>query len=188
LRCQEIRRLRPSSGPYVLVYLKHHSARFLEVLKQTDEQYLIYGYNRTARDGNLTFRVFSEHMHDELGACKAVMGTAGMSLISEATWLKKPFFGIPLQNEFEQMWNATMVRRANFGTFSEVPTKEDVVGFFRHLDDYRSSLEQYHFDPDAAANKLLELIGRNSGRAPKALAARDLCPRRPDSDQSTAWT
>jgi uncharacterized protein (TIGR00661 family) len=169
----EIRRIRPSIGSHVLVYLKHPSPPFLEVLRQTGEQFLVYGCNRAGRDGNLTFRVFNNRMHDELGSCKAVMGTTGMSLLSEAVWLKKPFFGIPLPNEYEQRWNASVLRRANFGDFSERPTKEAVGGFFHRLDDYRRSLDDYRFDPDAAGRKLLELVERQPERRSGGLAARE---------------
>lgn len=178
----EIRQLRPTTGPKVLVYLKRPNSRFLEVLKRTDQQFLVYGYNTAATDGNLTYRVFSDRMPGELGACKAVMGTTGMSLMSEAVWLKKPFFGIPLKNEFEQMWNATTIRRSNFGDFSEEPTKEAVDHFFRHLNEYRRSLEEYRFNADAAGEKLLALIERRPGREGKELAARDLRARRLGAD------
>ncbi len=178
----EIRQLRPTTGPKVLVYLKRPNLRFLEVLKRTDQQFLVYGYNTAATDGNLTYRVFSDRMPGELGACKAVMGTTGMSLMSEAVWLKKPFFGIPLKNEFEQTWNATRIRQSNFGDFSEEPTKEAVDHFFRHLNEYRRSLEEYRFDADAAGEKLLELIERRRGREGKEPAARDLRARRLGAD------
>ena len=170
---EEIRQLRPKVGPKVLVYLKRPNPRFLEVLKQTDQQYLVYGYNLAATDRNLTFRVFSDRMPGELGECNAVMGTAGMSLISEAVWLKKPFFGIPLKNEFEQLWNAMLIRRSNFGDFSEEPSKAEVDRFFRTLNDYRSSLDAYQFDADAAGEKILELVGRKRAPERKGLAARD---------------
>lgn len=182
----EIRQLRPTTGPKVLVYLKRPSLRFLEVLKRTDQQFLVYGYNTAATDGNLTYRVFSDRMPGELGACKAVMGSTGMSLMSEAVWLKKPFFGVPLKNEFEQTWNATLIRQSNFGDFSEEPTKEAVDHFFRHLNEYRGSLEEYRFDADAAGEKLLELIARRRGRKRKELAARDLRAGCLDSDQGQA--
>jgi UDP-N-acetylglucosamine:LPS N-acetylglucosamine transferase len=112
-------------------------------------------------------------MPGELGECNAVMGTAGMSLISEAVWLKKPFFGIPLKNEFEQLWNAMLIRRSNFGDFSEEPSKAEVDRFFRTLNDYRSSLDAYQFDADAAGEKILELVGRKRAPERKGLAARD---------------
>ena len=107
-------------------------------------------------------------MPGELSACKAVMGTTGMSLLPEAVWLKKPFFGIPLKNEFEQRWNATQIRQAHFGDFAEEPTPEAVDHFFRHLDDYRRSLEAYRFDADAAGQKLLEVIEQSKGQEREA--------------------
>jgi uncharacterized protein (TIGR00661 family) len=174
---EEFRQLRPTVGTKVLVYLKHPNAPFLEILKRTDQEFLVYGYNRAATDGNLTYRVFSDRMPDELSACKAVMGTTGMSLLPEAIWLKKPFFGIPLKNEFEQRWNATQIRQAHFGDFAEEPTPEAVDHFFRQLDDYRRSLAEFRFDADAAGQKLLELIEQSRRRETKQLASRDLWDR-----------
>jgi uncharacterized protein (TIGR00661 family) len=161
---EEIRQLRPTIGSKVLVYVKQPNARFLETLKQTDEQFLIYGYDTAATDRNLTFRVFNSRMPAEMGESKAVMGTAGLSLIAEAVWLKKPFFGVPLKNEFEQTVSAMAVKRLNFGDFSENPSKEQIEQFLANLDGYRNSLKAYQFDADAAAKKLLELIAVTSGR------------------------
>jgi uncharacterized protein (TIGR00661 family) len=177
----EIRRLTPTIGPAVLVYLKQPNARFLDVLKQVDQQFLVYGVNIAATSGNLTYRLFSDSMHDELAACKAVMGTTGMSLTSEAVWLKKPFFGIPLKNEFEQMWNASMIKRLGFGDYSEEPTKAAVEQFLQHLTDYRESLEGYRFDSDAAGAKLLELIEQRRNGAEGA--SRGLHALHPGADQ-----
>ena len=154
----QVRQIQPTNGTKVLVYLKHPNARFLETLKQTDEQFVVYGYDTAAIDRNLTFRAFNSQMPAELGASKAVMGTAGLSLISEALWLKKPFFAIPLKNEFEQMVSAMAVRRLGFGDFAEEPSPEQIKQFFANLAPYRESLRNFHFDPDAAANKLIELV------------------------------
>ena len=161
----DIRRLSPSTGNKVLIYLKHPNAKFLETLKQTDEQYLVYGYDSAVTDRNLTYRVFNSQMPAELADSKAVMGTAGLSLISEAVWLKKPFFGVPLKNEFEQTASAMAIKRMGFGDFSEDPSREQIERFLANLDDYRRPLEEYRFDPDAAGRKLLELIATMPGRA-----------------------
>jgi uncharacterized protein (TIGR00661 family) len=160
----EIRQLSPGNGSKVLVYLKHPNARLLKILRQMDGQFLIYGYDTAVMDGNLTYRSFNSQMPAELGDCKAVMGTAGLSLISEAVWLKKPFFGIPLKNEFEQTMSAMAVKQMGFGDFSEDPTKEQIQQFLGNLDGYRRSLGEYRFDPGAAARKLLELIAAKPGR------------------------
>ena len=156
----EFRRLRPTVGEHVLVYLKHPHPRFLAVLQQTGRPFLVYGYSRAAVDGNLTYRVFSDAMPGELAASRAVMGTAGMSLVSEAVWLRKPFFGVPLKNEFEQHWNARQMREADFGDFAEEPSRAEIELFFARLDRHRRALQDYRYDADAAGAKLLELIDR----------------------------
>ena len=167
---EEFRWLQPTVGEHVLVYLKHPHPRFLAVLRQTGRPFLVYGYNRAAVEGNLTYRAFSDRMPGELAASRAVMGTAGMSLVSEAVWLKKPFFGVPLKNEFEQRWNAMQLRAADFGDFAEEPTRAEIDRFFARLVDHRRALESYRYDPDAAGAKLLELIERR--RAARAQSKR----------------
>jgi uncharacterized protein (TIGR00661 family) len=153
----EFRRLRPETGDYVLVYLKEPNPSFLQVLRQVDERFVVYGYNLDATDGNLTFRVFNDNMPRELAGCKAAMGTSGLSFIAETIWLQKPFFGVPLKNEFEQTANSLFIKETGLGDFSESPTREEVEGFFRGLEGYRAPLEGFRFDPDAAGHALLEL-------------------------------
>ena len=153
----EFRRLRPEIGDYVLVYLKEPNPRFLQVLRRINQRFVVYGYDRDAADGNITFRVFNDDMPRELAGCKAVIGTSGLSLIAEAIWLKKPFFGVPLKNEFEQTANSLFIREAGFGDFSETPLWEELEAFFGNLDNFRSALADFRFDPDAAGRALLEL-------------------------------
>ncbi|MGD1032238.1 MAG: glycosyltransferase family protein [Opitutaceae bacterium] len=153
----EFRRLRPESGDYVLVYLKEPNPSFLRVLRQVDQRFVVYGYNLDATDGNLTFRAFNDGMPRELAGCKAAMGTSGLSFIAETIWLRKPFFGVPLKNEFEQTANSLFIRETGLGDFSESPVREEVERFFLGLEAYRAPLAEFRFDPDAAGHALLEL-------------------------------
>lgn len=167
----DFRQLRPEIGDYVLVYLKERNPSFLQVLRQMDERFIVYGYNIDAVEGNLTFRVFNENMPRELAGCKAAMGTSGLSFITEAVWLKKPFFGVPLKNEFEQAANSLFVKEAGLGDFSEHPSREQVEGFFRGLAGFRAALAEFRFDPDAAGRALLELAESCLSRARNPAAA-----------------
>jgi len=167
----EFRRLRPEIGDYVLVYLKEPNPSFLQVLRQIDERFVIYGYNVDTADGNLTFRRFNDDMPREMAACKAVMGTSGLSFITEAVWLKKPYFGVPLKNEFEQTTNSFFIKEAGWGDFSEQPTRDEVEGFFRGLQGFRAALAEFRFDPDAAGKALLELADRGLARAQHPVTA-----------------
>ena len=159
----EFRQLRPETENDVFVYLKQPNPRLLDILRQIDEHFVIYGYNVSATAGNLTFREFNDRMPAELAASKAILGTTGLSLLSEAVWLKKPFFGVPLVNEFEQTSNALFIRTRNFGDFSERPRREQIGSFLQRLDEYRAALGEYHFDPDIAGRTLLDLADQLAG-------------------------
>jgi uncharacterized protein (TIGR00661 family) len=153
----EFRRLQPEIGDYVLVYLKEPNPALLQVLRQIDERFVIYGYHVDAADGNLTFRTFNGAMPRELAGAKAVIGTSGLSFITEAVWLKKPFFGVPLKNEFEQTANAIFMKEAGLGDFSERPSRENLSAFLGNLPGFRAALAEFRFDPDGAGKALLEL-------------------------------
>lgn len=163
----EYRKLKPAPGPRSLVYLKHPNPGLLEVLKRTSEEYLVYGYDVSATDRNLVFRPHGDQMPSEFAAARAVIGTAGMSLISEAIWLRKPFFAVPLKNEYEQTWNARRIRELGFGDFSENPSPPDLDRFFARQAEYRQSIEARRFDPDAATRRLLELVDDLPARLPR---------------------
>jgi uncharacterized protein (TIGR00661 family) len=154
---EEFRHLKPDIGDYVLVYLKERNPALLEVLRQIDQRFVVYGYNVDATEGNLTFRTFNRGMPQELAGCKAAIGTSGLSFITEAIWLKKPFFGVPLKGEFEQTANSIFIKEAGLGDFAEEPSREKVEGFLARLKGHREALAEFQFDPDAAGKALLEL-------------------------------
>jgi uncharacterized protein (TIGR00661 family) len=165
----EFRRLRPEVGDYVLVYLKERNPALLAVLRQIDERFVVYGYNVDTAEGNLTFRTFNASMPRELANCKAALGTSGLSFLTEAIWLKKPCFAVPLKNEFEQMANALFLREAGLGDFSEQPGRPEIEGFLQNLPGYRAALAEFRFDPDAAGKALLELA--EGGLVPQQIPA-----------------
>jgi uncharacterized protein (TIGR00661 family) len=167
----DFRHLRPETGDYVLVYLKEPNPALLQVLREIDARFVVYGYNFDATEGNLTFRVFNERMPRELAGCKAAIGTSGLSFITETVWLKKPFFGVPLKNEFEQTANALFIKEAGLGDFSERPTRGQIEGFLRRLDDFRPALSDFRFDPGMAGRVLLGLAGSVSSRTGRPATA-----------------
>jgi uncharacterized protein (TIGR00661 family) len=166
----EFRRLRPVIGDYVLVYLKEPNPQLLRILRQLDERFVIYGYNVDANEGNLTFRVFNDAMPRELAGAKAAIGTSGLSFITEAVWLKKPFFGVPLKNEFEQTASALFVQEAGWGDFSEQPSLGQLAAFLANLENHRRALAEFRFDPAAAGRALLELANQALAGAPAPIA------------------
>ncbi|MCK4798201.1 MAG: hypothetical protein KAT05_12530 [Spirochaetes bacterium] len=75
--------------------------------------------------------------------CKAVISTAGNTLITEALFLKKPFFGISLEGNFEQRLNLYMLEKSGFGDGCKISefSEEHIRHFFDNLEKYQKRLK-----------------------------------------------
>lgn len=124
-------------------------------MKRIDESFIVYGYNKKRRKGNLEFRTRESFLQD-LRDCKAVIGTAGFTLMSEAIYLNKPYFALPLKGQFEQVLNALFLRKAGFGDYSENLDNREVEKFLGNLREYRKKLQKYRPDCD----KLFKVLDR----------------------------
>ena len=157
---QEIRRLTPTNGTHVLVYLTKENPALLAVLKSIDESFIVYCLNRVGADQNLTFRRQGPTFLPDLRDCKAIIGTTGFSLIADAIYLKKPYFGVPLKKQFEQTHNAHFLADSGLGDYSETVTREQLVRFLAKLPDYRRMLAEYDLDPAEQEQTLRRLLAK----------------------------
>jgi len=144
-------------GDKILVYLTKENKKVLKVLKKINEKFVIYGYNKNAMDGNLEFKKKDSFL-DDLIKCKAIIATAGFSLISEAVCLNKPYFALPFKGHFEQIVNALFLREASFGDYSEKLTEKDIKDFLKNLDKYKKKLKTYNPDYDKVYSTLNKII------------------------------
>ncbi len=83
----------PTRGDHILVYVTSGYESLLEQLQEFDrEKFLVYGYDRSDSEGPCQFRPFSrDGFLSDLAGAKAVIATAGFTLISEALYLRKPY-------------------------------------------------------------------------------------------------
>ncbi|MEP0549014.1 MAG: glycosyltransferase family protein [Rhodothermales bacterium] len=111
----------PRRGAHLLVYVNHPegSDRLLDVLRRVDAPFVVYNVPAPADSAaypNLTFRAASRRgFVDDLAACRAVVSTAGFTLLSEALHLGKPVLAAPNRGFFEQAVNALYLRRSGRG-------------------------------------------------------------------------
>ena len=111
----------PRRGEHVLVYVNHPDGAggLLDVLRQVDAPFVVYNVPPPAEPEaypNLTFRAPSRRgFIDDLAACRAVVSTAGFTLLSEALHLGKPVLAVPNRGFFEQAVNALYLRRSGRG-------------------------------------------------------------------------
>jgi len=143
---------KPNNKDFILVYKS--IARFdnlAEVLKKSNDNFVIYGYDIEKKEDNLTFKKFSEDgFCKDLINCKAVICSAGMNLIGEALYLKKPLYLIPVKGHFEQILNAAYVKENNYGDVCEEIKSENVNKFLS--DNYKT------VNFEAGNEKLFKLV------------------------------
>lgn len=137
---------KPRYGDHVFVYQTIGAdPQSLKILKQFDEKFVIYGFNKRLMDGNLVFKEFNEHeFYKDIAQAKAVITNGGFTVISEALYLKKPMFILPITNQFEQILNGKFVEILGVGISRMTLEKNALEEFFQNFDKYREHLQRYN--------------------------------------------
>ena len=165
---REVLRRSPQPGEHILVYVTDEFESLLDVLKEfTRESFLVYGYNREDRDGTMTYRPFSkEGFLDDLASARAVIATAGFTLLSEGLYLHKPYLALPMQGQFEQELNGYQLQQLGYGKTVHDPTPEAIGDFLYRLPDFAAHLNDYDArDNSGIKAKLDELLADNCALA-----------------------
>lgn len=151
-------RLKSTQGEHIFVYQTSDSnLKLIDLLAGLDDEFIIYGFHKEEKKGNLTFKCFNEdEFFQDLSSARAVITNGGFSLISEALYLGKPVFSIPVKKQFEQIVNAIYLERLKYGEFHEDPDKEDLEKFLLKLDFYRQHIKS-KFKHDKNQSLLREL-------------------------------
>lgn len=154
---EEIFRLAPSEGDDVVVYLTYGYDTLMDTLKCfKDQRFLIYGSGRAGSEGNLVFRPYGrEGFLADLADGRAIIASGGFTLISEALYLRKPYLGIPVRNQFEQEINTYLVEKLDYGMRSSGGSRRDIGDFLERASYYRTQLTSY--DPGDNRNLFMRV-------------------------------
>ena len=157
---KEVTNLKVKKRKHILVYHTTKTNKtLLRALEKVDEQFVVYGFGKRKKKGNLTFHDFGDHTFlQHLASCKAVITGGGFSLMSEALYLKKPILSVPLRQHFEQLTNAYYLRKKKYGDYVISPTAVDIQDFMLKLPFYEHYLNQYNFDPAEHCKKIEQLV------------------------------
>ena len=161
---QSIREMAPKIEDFILVYLTRGYDSLLESLKHFKrERFVVYGCEMAGEFGTITYKSFdTDTFAHDLAHCKAVMATAGFSLITESLFLHKPYLALPIRGQFEQEINAYLLQRLSYGKMMRDLNDEAIGNFLYHLPDYRSHLEAYkEVQRQSVTEKLAELLADN---------------------------
>ncbi len=136
---EEILKAKTKKEDYVLVYQSTNTYEdLIEILKDVDEKFIIYGFDKENKEKNLEFKKFNEkEFLKDLINCKAVICNGGFTLISEAMHLKKPLLTVPIKKHFEQLINCLYVNKKGYGECYFDLNKEKVLKFINNLDKYK---------------------------------------------------
>lgn len=158
---KRILRLKGEEGTHIFVYQTSTSnTELIKLLKETDYRFIIYGFHKDQEDENLSYRSFNENsFYHDLASCQAVITNGGFNLISEALYLNKPVFSVPVKKQFEQVLNAIYLEKLGFGEFHEDPLKDDLEKFMLKLDFYRKNMKSnFTHDNQTILQELDKLI------------------------------
>lgn len=158
---RQVTRLKPSVKDYILVYQNSDFDYILPQLKKLAPQKFIVFSSRPEeiRDGNLLLKhhdpeAFLRYLKD----CRAIIATAGLSLISEAIHLDKPYFALPVAKQVEQTINAIYIKKLGFGDWAETFSPARGKKFLQNLEKYRRALKKNPKEGTAALFKKLDSI------------------------------
>jgi len=142
---REVTDIQPERGEHVLVYFTHSFERFHKhMLACERERFIVYGAGREGEEGNLCFKAPSRTgFLEDFASARAVVATAGFSLITEALHLGKPYLALPMRGQFEQELNALMLESMGCGANGRKVRRESVGDFLYRLPDYERALADY---------------------------------------------
>lgn len=163
---KEILRLKPTRADKILVYQTKPNKKLITVLEKIPRKFIVYGYDKKEKKGNLEFKKAGKGFIKDLARCRAIIATSGFTLISEALYLKKPYFALPLGGQFEQVLNALFLKNSGIGTFSENPTEKEIVLFLKNLKEYEKKLRKHKMDSSEAIRALEGVMKKIHSRIP----------------------
>jgi uncharacterized protein (TIGR00661 family) len=155
---EEVRKLRPKKEDFVLVYDSTRShKKLLSILQKVNSKFVVYGSERVAKDGNITFKGFDDvGFTKDLAKCKAVITTAGFTLINDAIYLGKPMLILPIKKHFEQILNAVYVKENKYGEMYTDLRSFQIKKFLRRLGRYKWSRPEYGTDIYQVLDRAIE--------------------------------
>lgn len=169
----DVREITPGVGEHALVYISgsRPDENILDVFREVDRPFHIYGYGKRPDSGNLSFRK-TDRMGflEDLAASRYVISSGGHSLISESLYYGKPLFCFPISLLYEQFCNVWFLRKQGYGDFSMTLDigPERLRRFEENLDAYAEAVAQESFWGNDLVAKSIEFLIREGRGRPRS--------------------
>jgi uncharacterized protein (TIGR00661 family) len=141
---QEILAASPTQGENVLVYVTSPAPALAKILSSVRAKFIAYGFGKDGKEGNIIYKKPSvDGFLRDLTGAKAIVANSGFSLVTEALHLAKPYLAVPVEHQFEQIFNAYWLQKTGYGAYWEELDKERVDSFLYNLPHYQEKLADY---------------------------------------------
>ena len=140
---------KPRQGDHILVYVTSPAPALENLLASVRASFIAYGFNREGQQANVTYRKPSlDGFLADLINAKAIVANSGFSLVTEALHLAKPYLAVPVEHQFEQIFNAYWLEKSGYGAFWPEGregglNKERIESFLYNLPHFRGNLASY---------------------------------------------
>ncbi len=163
-----VREIEASDAGHVLVYHNDPTGieGFMEALGTlSDVQFKVYnfGSGTASSPANICFKQPEiEGFLADLASAKAVVSTAGFTLLSEALYLGKPLLAMPNGGSFEQCLNALYLERDGLGEacIDGPPTAERLRAFLERAPGYAGKRSAERCGNDDAVACIEEVLAK----------------------------
>lgn len=149
-------------------FLFHIYEHALSKLK--DKYFVIssnYATKKIIKKDNMIIYPFIKNTLDYLKLSEGMISPAGHSSISEAIIFKKPMMVVPLRNHIEQIVNAALLEKEEYGKACFFDKKMDLLhfrqnldSFFKQQDSFKTNLKKTKFN-GSGAKDIAEIILKN---------------------------
>lgn len=157
----KVYKVTPRDSDFVLAYkgAGGENVATRDALLQYDRTEIrAYGFGIEGQQGHVTFKkTHADEFITDLSQCKAVVSTAGHSLVCEAIHLRKPMLLIPMKQQYEQILNAHYVAKLGFGEFHGQLRMDEMDTFLSRVDQYKSRLADL---PQTGIDSVIDAVER----------------------------
>jgi len=157
---EEVLKTETKEENYILVYLTSPFKGLVDILKNIDKKFIVYGFEQDKKEGNLIFKKASQKgFLKDLANCEGVIANAGFSLMSESLYLRKPYLALPVAAQIEQVANAIQLEQFGYGKYWDELNKERIESFLYNLKLYKKNLKKHKKEDNSKIfKKIDELI------------------------------
>ncbi|MDY6822009.1 MAG: glycosyltransferase family protein [Deferribacterota bacterium] len=107
-------------------------------------KFIVYGLDVQNRKNVIKKQLSYTEFIDDLSRCTGIVCNGGFSLISEAIYLKKPIFAMPIKGQYEQRVNGSFIAKKGYGVLNERFDVNKFGYFINNIDEFRENLKNYY--------------------------------------------